>query len=85
MPLETFAVMRVVPGGVDRALKDLCDWWEHRHESDVCFLFFEDVLEDRVAAVERLQGLMELKKDKELAKLVAEQCSHTFMSENHRN
>ncbi|CAE7398004.1 SULT1B1 [Symbiodinium natans] len=84
VPLETFAVMRVVPGGVDRALKDLCDWWEHRHESDVCFLFFEDVLEDRVAAVERLQGLMELKKDKELAKLVAEQCSHTFMSENHR-
>lgn len=83
VPLETFAVMRILPGGIDRALNDLCDWWEHRHDPGVCLFFFDDVLEDRLATVERLQEFMELKRDKDIAKVVAEQCSHSFMSENH--
>ena len=83
VPLDTFALMRVLPGGVDRALNDLCDWWEHRHDSDVCLFFFDDILEDRLDTVERLQEFMQLKRDKEVAKLVSEQCSHSFMSEHH--
>eukprot|EP00438_Fugacium_kawagutii_P014831 Skav234805 [mRNA] locus=scaffold69:555460:556275:- [translate_table: standard] len=83
IPLDMFSLMRVLPGGVDRALTDLCDWWEHRHDSDVCFFFFDDVLEDRLGSVERLQEFLALNKDDKVAKLVTEQCSHEFMSENH--
>lgn len=32
IPLEMFALMRIVPGGIDRALSDLCEWWEHRND-----------------------------------------------------
>ena len=32
IPLEMFALMRIVPGGIDRALLDLCEWWEHRND-----------------------------------------------------
>ncbi|CAE7739672.1 SULT4A1, partial [Symbiodinium sp. CCMP2592] len=85
VPLDSYAFMRVVPGGVDRALKDLCDWWEHRHDPQVCLLFFDDLLEDRFECVRRLQRFLDLEEDPGLASTVAAQSSHEFMSrpENH--
>ena len=37
IPLEMFALMRIVPGGIDRALVDLCEWWEHRNDKAAAF------------------------------------------------
>eukprot|EP00434_Breviolum_minutum_P026944 symbB.v1.2.023819.t1/scaffold2190.1/size86289/3 len=83
IPLEMFALMRIVPGGIDRALVDLCEWWEHRNDKAVCFFFFDDVLEDRIESVERLEEFMGLEHDPKLVKIVAEQCSHAFMCKHH--
>ncbi|CAE7220965.1 SULT1B1, partial [Symbiodinium pilosum] len=85
VPLDAFAFMRVVPGGIDRALKDLCDWWEHRHDPQVCIFFFDDLLEDRLQSVRRVQRFLDLGEDASLTSTVAAQSSHEFMSrpENH--
>lgn len=55
VPLEDFARMRILPGVIDRGLQDLCDWWEHRHDPDVSFHFFDDVIEDKLTTETRLE------------------------------
>ncbi|CAK9049071.1 unnamed protein product [Durusdinium trenchii] len=83
VPLDAFLVMRLVPGGIDRALKDMCDWWEHRHDPGVLFFFFDDVLEDKAASVERVREFMGLESKPGLVHQVVEQSSHRFMCEHH--
>ncbi|CAE8717442.1 unnamed protein product, partial [Polarella glacialis] len=86
IPLAEFAVLRVVPGGIDRALYDLCDWWEHRHDPNVCFFFFDDLVDQHLECVSRVQQFMELgDQSQQLAHTVLGQSTHGFMSrpENH--
>ena len=57
--------------------------FEHIPNQAVCFFFFDDILEDRIESVERLEEFMGLEHDPKLVKIVAEQCSHAFMCEHH--
>ena len=49
------SLRRILPGVIDRGLQDLCDWWEHRHDPDVSFHFFDDVIEDKQTTETRLK------------------------------
>ena len=33
-------------------LETLLVWWEHRHDDNVLFLFFDDLKEDQIASIE---------------------------------
>lgn len=40
-----------------RALSDLCDWWEHRNDDRVLFLFFDDMKLEHVPTNRGIHGL----------------------------
>ncbi|CAK0843677.1 unnamed protein product, partial [Prorocentrum cordatum] len=81
VPLESFAVLRIVPGGVDRALRNLCDWWEHRHDPGVCFFLFDDLRERRHECVVRVNRFLDVSASSEVIDRVVEQSSHEFMTQ----
>jgi len=85
VPLEAYAPLQVVPGGVDRSLHNLCDWWEHRHDEGVLLFFFDELRECHFESVLRVQRFLGVGGGEALARRVVEQSTHEFMTrpENH--
>jgi len=75
-----FTTGMVVSGMVDKGLNNLCDFWEHRDDERVCFLFFDDLKEYHEESVVRVQRFMGLGNDENLTKRVVSQSTHEYMS-----
>ena len=79
--LSTFC--RVFIHGHGRYLRsycaDLIEWWEHRHDPDVLFLLFDEVVQHKPAAIQRVAAFMGCEADVALVALVAKMTSHAAM------
>ena len=79
--LSTFC--RVFIHGHGRYLRsycaDLIEWWEHRHDPDVLFLLFDEVVQHKPAAIRRVAAFMGCEADVALVALVAKMTSHAAM------
>lgn len=70
-------------GDAEGMLASLIKAWQIRDNDDVLLLFYEDIQEDREAALRRLAAFMGVHADESLIALVLEQTSHAVMSEQH--
>ena len=61
----------------------LVSWWEHRNDSNVLLLFYEDMKEDLESAVREVAAFIEIK-DEEKIKKAVEMSSFEFMKKNER-
>lgn len=61
----------------------LLSWWEHRNDSNVLFLFFEDMKDDLESFVKKVAAFMGVQDEAKIKKAV-EMSSFKFMKENER-
>ncbi|CAB4015745.1 sulfotransferase domain-containing [Paramuricea clavata] len=61
----------------------LLSWWEHRNDSNVLFLFFEDMKDDLESVVRMVATFMKIQ-DEEKIKKVVEMSSFEFMKKKER-
>ncbi|XP_062505409.1 amine sulfotransferase-like [Corticium candelabrum] len=58
-------------------------WWPHRHDSNVLWLFYEDMLEDHLGSVKKIATFINCgADDEELHQLVVKQSSLEFMKKH---
>lgn len=69
-----------VLGDCDSALNDLCDFWQHRKDDNVCFFFFDDLKERHHECVVRVKAFMDIQGGPELVDKVVAQSTHAYMS-----
>ena len=82
LPNLTYALLH--SGFVEKRLKDLLIWWEHRHDEDMLLLFYDDLKEDHAGCVARIAKFMGVDCDKEdLARVVCT-TTHADMVRYHR-
>lgn len=81
IPIWAMASYFVVSGEVDKHLNDLCDFWEHRNDGNVCLMFFDDLKENHFKSVQRIQQFVGAAGGKELTQKVVEQSTHEYMSQ----
>ena len=67
---------------VEKALNDLVTWWEHRHDSDVMILFYDDLKEDHAGCVRRIAKHMDIVCDEDTIARVVHTTSHAEMSKH---
>merc|ERR1719446_315419 len=74
-------------GTPEKNLEKLLEWWNHRNDSNVLLLFYDDILEDHAGTVRRIAEFMELVKPglddaetRQLLATVVEQSTHAWMS-----
>ena len=67
---------------VEKALNDLVTWWEHRHDSDVMILFYNDLKEDHAGCVRRIAKHMDIVCDEDTIARVVHTTSHAEMSKH---
>lgn len=65
---------------VEDELANLADWWRHRHDPSVLFMFYDDMRDDPAAAVSRVAEFMGLAPSRELLDTVVAQTSHSVMA-----
>ena len=68
---------------VELYLKDLLVWWEHRHDSDLLLLFFDDLKEDHKRCVRRIAKFMGVECDEGVIAHVVHTTTHTEMARHH--
>lgn len=57
-------------------------WWEHRHDSNVLFLKYEDLQKDLLSNVRIIADFLNKPLSDDLANLIAEQCTFKGMMKN---
>ena len=70
-------------GDVAMVLNDLLVWWEHRHDDNVLFLFFDDLKEDHAGCVRRIAKFISIDCDQALCTRVVHTTSHAEMVRHH--
>eukprot|EP00041_Stephanoeca_diplocostata_P005644 m.65507 g.65507 ORF g.65507 m.65507 type:complete len:357 (-) comp15922_c0_seq1:68-1138(-) len=65
--------------GLRNTIKDLAQWWQHRHDSDVLFCFFDELVENREQLIQRVASFMDIPTSDELVHTVHQQTSHAEM------
>eukprot|EP00928_Gymnodinium_smaydae_P066178 TRINITY_DN49226_c0_g1_i1.p1 TRINITY_DN49226_c0_g1~~TRINITY_DN49226_c0_g1_i1.p1 ORF type:complete len:390 (+),score=61.71 TRINITY_DN49226_c0_g1_i1:104-1171(+) len=80
IPCWAFTTCLCIVGFVDTGLNNLCDFWEHRHDKRVCFFFFDDLLQNHLGCVQRMQRFMDLEPDEAVVQKVLKQSTHEYMS-----
>lgn len=90
LPLWERTMMGRMGGGPRGSLRCLVEWWAHRHDENVCFVFYDDLKADTAdspATVRRMARFMEVEEKLSKAQIdaVFEQTTHKVMSspENH--
>ena len=80
--VEAFCEVMYNRDKIDEQLGDLCDWWEARHNEEVLFLFYDELLSEHRCSVQRIAEFMELEPaaDDALIDLVTEQTTHSAMA-----
>ena len=76
LPIFANAYLQVV----EKHIKDLMLWWEHRHDDDLLLLFFDDLKEDHAGCVHRIAKFMGVDLDKDAIARVVHTTSHAEMS-----
>ncbi|KAL5489215.1 hypothetical protein EMCRGX_G018283 [Ephydatia muelleri] len=61
-------------------LRGLLGWWEHRHDEDVLFLFFDDLKEDHMRCVRRIAKFIGVDCDEETFARVVHTTTHAEMA-----
>ena len=64
------------------SLKDLVQWWEHRHDRDVLFVFFDDLKEDHAGWVRRIAGFIGVSCNEETLARVVRNTTHAQMAKH---
>ena len=80
-----FATLKIFKGAIEKNLMNLCDFWEHRNDSNVEFFFFDDMKENHSSAVKRIARLMGIETTPELIEKVVSQSTFEFMSSPERH
>jgi len=77
-----YATMEIfMHGALEKGLQNLCDFWDHRHDPQIAFFFFDDIKEDHAGSVERIAQLMGIENaTPDLIQTVVEQSTVRFMS-----
>ena len=70
-------------GDVAMVLNGLLVWWEHRHDDDVLFLFFDDLKEDHTGCVRRIAKFTGIDCDEALLARVVHTTTHAEMVRHH--
>ena len=84
LPIFANTVMRQGDmGDVVMVLNDLLVWWEHRHDDDVLFLFFDDLKEDHAGCVQRIAKFIGIDCDQALCTRVVHTTTHAEMVRHH--
>ncbi|CAB4032110.1 sulfotransferase domain-containing [Paramuricea clavata] len=61
----------------------LVSWWEHRNDSNVLFVFFEDMKDDLESVVRKTAAFIGIQNEEKIEKAV-EMSSFEFMKENQK-
>lgn len=61
------------------AIKDLAEWWQHRHDPNVLFCFFDELVDDRALLVQRVAIFMDVPVSDDLVETVVKQTSYKEM------
>lgn len=77
--LDVFAQVDIQRGAVSIYLVDLLEWWEHRHDPDVLFLFYDDLKEDHIGCVRRIAKFMGVDCSEEVIMRVVHTTTHAEM------
>ena len=81
--LPIFCNGLIKSGGVKNILLSLVDWWEHRHDQDVLFLFFDDLKEDHIGCVRRIAKFIGVNCSEEVISRVVFTTTHAEMARHH--
>ena len=68
---------------VKHRLKDLLIWWKHRHDDDLCLLFFDDLKEDHEGCVRRIAQHINVECDEDTVSRVVHSTTHAEMVKHH--
>ena len=63
-----------------KQLEDLLVWWDHRHDDNVLFLFFDDLKEDHAGCVRKIAKFIGIECSEELLERVVRTTSHAEMA-----
>lgn len=76
-----YATFQILRGHImEDNLINMCDFWDHRHDPNVGFFFYDDVKEDHAGSVKRIAQLMGIEPTPELIEKVVYQSTVKFMS-----
>ena len=64
---------------IEMRLENLLVWWEHRHDSDVLLIFFDDLKEDHTGCVRRIAKFINVDCDEDIIARVVHTTSHAEM------
>ena len=67
---------------VEKNLEDLLMWWEHRHDENVLFLFYDDLLEDHTGSVRLIAKFINIDCDEDAFARVVHTTTHAEMARN---
>ena len=65
---------------IEKHIRELLVWWEHRHDPNAFLLFFDDLKEDHTGTVRQLAKFMEVDCDDDAIARVVHFSSHSEMS-----
>ena len=80
--LPVFANAAVDNHFVEFPIKDLLTWWEHRHDPDVLFFFFDDLKEDHAGCVRRIAKFIGVECSDEVLARVIHTTGHAEMAKH---
>ena len=78
--LPIFVQVCVQVGFVIQMLETLLVWWDHRHDDNILFLFFDDLKEDHPGCVRRIAKFIDIECSEEILKRVVHTTTHAEMS-----
>ena len=78
--LPIFVQVCVQVGFVIQMLETLLVWWDHRHDDNILFLFFDDLKEDHPGCVRRIAKFIDIECSEEILKQVVHTTTHAEMS-----
>ena len=64
-------------------LRDLVIWWEHRHDDNILFLFYDDLKENPEACIRRIAAFIGVECSEEVLHRVVHNTSHAEMVRHH--
>lgn len=80
--LPVFANGAMMNQSVENAYRDLLTWWEHRHDKEVLFLFFDDLKEDHAGIVRHITKFVGVECNDEVLARVVHTTTHAEMAKH---
>lgn len=64
-------------------MRTMLEWWDHRHDDDVMFTFYDDLMDNRAECVRRIAKFIGVVCDEETVARVVRTTSHAEMAKHH--